>query len=206
MVQILFPNDPKMQTLYERVLAHHQEIPTIIPKPPEGYFADLVEQIIGQQLSALAADKIIARVKEAQGGSFIPEMVLETPLEAFRNLGTSNAKASYIRNIADAFINNAFEYRKFPEMLDDDVIGELIKIKGVGRWTAEMFLIFTMGRPDVFSVGDLALRKATMQLYSLKTEPKPDKFLQLARKWSPQRSLASRVLWRSLDTKGLAAA
>lgn len=201
MAETFFPNDPKMLALHERVLTHFKEIPAIVPKRPEEYFSDLVEQIIGQQLSNLAADKIIARVKEAQGGSFIPEMVMETPLETFRSLGTSNAKASYIRNIAEAFINRAFDYHQFPEMLDDDIIGELIKIKGVGRWTAEMFLIFTMGRPDVFSVGDLALRKAAMQLYALKTEPKPDKFLQMARKWAPHRSLASRTLWRSLDIK-----
>jgi DNA-3-methyladenine glycosylase II len=193
--------DETMQLLHDRVHAEVRPIEPIIAKEPREYLAELVEAILGQQLSTLAADKIIARVKENVGGAFTIDSVLGTPPERFRELGTSNAKASYIRNIAQAFKDKHFDYEQFPKFSDEQIITALSQIKGVGRWTVEMFLIFTMGRPDVFSLGDLALRRAVTRHYGYKAEPKGETILRHSRKWAPNRSLASRVLWRSLELK-----
>lgn len=196
---MLFTDDT-INNLHNRVLTELGEIPKINPKNKEGYFADIVEQIFGQQLSTFAADKIIGRIKE-NIGEFTPEIILKTPAEDLRALGSSNAKAQYVKNIADAFIKDELQFLEFDKYEDEKIIEEMVKIKGIGRWTAEMFLIFTMGRPDVFSVGDLALRRAVTNHYGYKKEPAQKTILKIAKKWSPNRSLASRILWRSLNLK-----
>ncbi len=190
--------DPIIHNLHQRIINELGEIDTITPKTPELYFADLVEQIIGQQLSILVADKIIERVKQSLGGTFTPHIVLETPQELLRSVGMSNAKAQYIKNIALAFQDGSLGYPEFSKLEDEQIISQLVKIKGIGRWTAEMFLIFTMGRADVFSIGDLALRKTVTKNYGFESEPQPGVILQISEKWSPHRSLASRILWKSL--------
>lgn len=189
-----------MHNLHQRVLKEIGEIPEIVPKNKEGYFADIVEQIFGQQLSNAAADKIISRIKE-NIGEFTPDIILKTPVETLRSLGSSNAKAQYVKNIANAFLNDELEFLEFDKFDDEKIIEEMVKVKGIGRWTAEMFLIFTMGRPDVFSVGDLALRKAVVRHYGFKKEPKHSTILKVSERWAPNRSFASRILWRSLNLK-----
>jgi DNA-3-methyladenine glycosylase II len=193
--------DQVMHNLHQKVIHKLGEIPMVIPKSSEEYFSDLVEQIIGQQLSNLVADKIISRVRENLGGKLTIENVLETSPEKFRSLGTSNAKANYIRNIAEAFESEILDFHKFDKFEDEKIIEQLTKVKGIGRWTAEMFLIFTMGRSDVFSVGDLALRKAVTKEYKFRKEPKPKTILNISKKWSPNRTLASRILWKSLNLR-----
>ncbi len=198
--EIVF-QDPTLASLYTVVTAQFGELPVIIPAASDQYFGKLCESIVSQQLSTKVADVIEARVKLAIGGEWHPEKVLVSETEVLRAAGLSNAKASYIKNIAQVWVDGSVVAEHLTTMTDEEIITELVKIKGVGRWTAEMFLIFTLGRSDVFSVGDYALRKATAQLYNLDIKAKPAEFLSISQNWSPNRSLASRILWKSLERK-----
>jgi DNA-3-methyladenine glycosylase II len=181
----------------------------------EFLFEDLVDTIIAQQLSGKAATSIFNRfkalftpgvdLKEARSkvtsslSSSVfptPEAVLAVPPEILRSIGISTAKASYIHNVARAFVEGKLEKEKIREMTDEEVILALTQIKGIGRWSAEMILIFTLNRPDVFSMGDLGLRKAIENLYGISDK---GTVLDLTHTWSPHRSLASWYLWRSLE-------
>lgn len=181
-------------------------------------FEDLIETIISQQLSGKAADSIFHRfrtlfslsleerthevrseVEDLAKSPFpTPEQILAVEQGSIRAIGVSNAKASYIHNVARAFANKDILIEAVKTMTDEEVIEALTKIKGVGRWTAEMILIFTLNRPDVFSLGDLGLRNAIKNLYGV-TEPKA--VLELTQTWKPNRSLASWYLWRSLENR-----
>lgn len=154
---------------------------------------------MGQQLSEKVVPKIIARVRASLPGELVPDVILETPHETLRGAGLSNAKAHYIRNIAQAWRDAVIIPENLTDMTDEEVITQLSTIKGVGRWTAEMFLIFTLGRPDIFSAGDYGLRRGILQAYHLSDDARPKELLVLSENWSPHRSLASRVLWKSLD-------
>ena len=160
------------------------------------YFAELVGQIIGQQLSVKAAATIRQRVIDLMGGRVVPQSVLAISDEEYRAAGMSNSKTRYIKNIATAVVERTLELDNLQNMSDEEVITQLTQIKGIGRWTAEMFLMFSLGRPDVFSVGDLGLKNAVKRLYGVVTEPE---ILEVAKKWSPHRSKASLYLWRYLD-------
>lgn len=192
-------NDPTLQKLHTRVKQELGPLTPRPPAPPEQYFEALVESIVSQQLSIKVADVIFARVKETVGGGFSPQEVLRSDVERLRGAGLSYSKASYIQNIARAWEEGLVEPALLAELEDEAVIEALVQIKGVGRWTAEMFLMFTLGRQDVFSVGDYGLRKAISIAYNLPIDSKPKIFLELAEKWSPNKTLASRILWKSLE-------
>ena len=121
------------------------------------------------------------------------------PDEKIRSTGPSWSKVSYIKNIARAVVSGNLDLQKINEKSDEDVIVELTKIKGIGRWTAEMFLMFTLGREDIFSYGDLGLRKGIMKLYGYKKEPTVKQMEKLTNRWKPYRTYAARILWRSLE-------
>ena len=161
-------------------------------------YEELVESIIGQQLSGKAADTIFKRFLELYKGSKFPkpEELLKTDVEKLRGAGMSYSKASYIKNIAQAFKNRDLDIEMLRKMSDEEIVRELTKIKGVGNWTAEMTLIFTFKREDVFSLGDAGLRRAIKNLYSIEKEKD---ILTLAEKWKPKRSYACWYLWRSLE-------
>jgi DNA-3-methyladenine glycosylase II len=163
-------------------------------------FEDMIETIISQQLSGKAADSIFKRFKGLfQTVAFpLPEEVLAVEQGSIRAIGVSNSKASYIHNVARAFTEKEIIIEKIQTMTDEEVIETLTKIKGIGKWSAEMTLIFTLNRPDVFSPGDLGLRNAIKNLYGI-TETKA--ILELTDKWKPNRSLASWYLWRSLENR-----
>lgn len=163
-------------------------------------FEDLIETIISQQLSIKAADSIYNRFKKLFPLSTFPtpEQVLAIDHETLRSIGVSHSKANYIHNVAQAFVDKTIESEKIKMMADEEIIEQLIQIKGVGKWTAEMILIFTLNRPDVFSVGDLGLRNAIKNLYQLSEK---EDILNLVETWSPHKSLASWYLWRSLENK-----
>lgn len=164
------------------------------------YFQALVDSVIGQQLSIKAADTIFARVLALCGEQgMTAEAIHALDPQTLRNAGLSWQKVSYVKDIAEKDLSSAILFEQFDQMTDEEVITELMKIKGVGKWTAEMFLIFRMGRPDVFSYGDLGIRKAIQRLYGLKKEPSEKKALQIASKWKPYRSIACRILWKSLQ-------
>ena len=165
----------------------------------EFLYEELVESIIGQQLSGKAADTIFKRFLALYKGRFPkPEVLLKTNDEKLRSAGMSYSKAAYIKNIAYAFKNNSLDVTKLKKMTDEEVIRELTKIKGVGNWTAEMILIFTFKREDVFSLGDAGLRRAIKNLYNIDKEKD---ILKLAENWKPKRSYACWYLWRSLENK-----
>lgn len=170
---------------------------------PRSHFEALVEAIISQQLSVKAADTIFARfVALFPYAKFPkPEAVVTLPLSKFRQVGISGQKASYIKDLASAVVKGQLKLRSLYRLDNEQVIAELTKIKGIGRWTAEMFLMFTLRRPDVFSYGDLGLRNAIQRLYKLKNAPSEQQLESISKKWSPHRTTAARYLWKSLEEK-----
>ena len=169
------------------------------------YFPALVEAIIYQQLSAKAASKILARFRAlypSGSGRFpTPAEVACTPARRLRTAGLSSQKISYLHDLSRRLEDGSFPLRRISAMDDEEVIRRLTEIKGIGRWTAEMFLIFTLGRPDVFPATDLGIRKAVQRLYGQDELPAPRALAELAGRWAPHRSVAAWYLWASVDGK-----
>ena len=169
-------------------------------QPPESYFVSLVESIISQQLSVKAADTIYNRFKKLfKKEEITPEEAINLPEEVIRAAGISYQKIKYIKDLADKTLASGIVFEQFEIMTDEEIIEELVKVKGIGRWTAEMFLMFSMGRPDVFSFGDLGLRNAIEKLYKLDHKPTQIEAEKIAEKWKPYRTTACRYLWKSLE-------
>jgi DNA-3-methyladenine glycosylase II len=163
----------------------------------------LTSSILSQQISVHAARAIRKRV-EALGeyGAFpSPQKIIALPDETLRGAGLSQNKMLALRDLARHFAEGKIAHEKFAQMDDEAIIQSLIPIRGIGRWTAEMFLIFSLGRPDVLAVDDWGLRMAAKKLYGLDEPPKAAKFRELAAPWQPFRSVASWYLWRSLDNE-----
>jgi DNA-3-methyladenine glycosylase II len=166
--------------------------------PADAYGA-LLRTVVGQQLSTKAARTIYGRVLEIFGGSDpSPEQLLEVDEETLRAAGLSGRKVEYLRDLARHVLDGELELERFGELDDEKVIEEIVAVRGLGRWSAEMFLIFHLGRPDVFSGGDLGLRRAIQLAYGLEEPPTPDESIAMAERWRPDRSLASIYLWESL--------
>jgi DNA-3-methyladenine glycosylase II len=164
-------------------------------------FFSLVESIISQQLSVKAGDTIMKRFLSLVGEPVTPEAVLTVTREQLRGVGMSWNKADYVQNIARAIIEKQLDIKTLDAMTDEEVIKELTKIKGIGQWTAEMFLMFTLAREDVFSYGDVGLQNAIQQLYKLKNKPTKKQMEKISKKWKPYRTYAARILWRSLSVE-----
>ena len=160
------------------------------------HFLDLVEIITGQQLSMKAADTIFKRFLALFSTKPKPEDILKIPIDKLRSIGLSNSKSRYVHNIASAIVDSSLPLDRLDKMTGDEVKKELIKIKGIGPWSAEMFLMFSLKRPDVFSVGDLGLRTAIEKLYGIKRD-NLKQIEKLAETWRPHRTLACRLLWSS---------
>lgn len=155
------------------------------------HFTDLIDTIVSQQLSIKAASTIFGRFKSLlKSFPFDPQEVLDLDEDLARSAGVSYAKIRYSKNIAKAVIEGSLHLSKFDSMSDDEIKSELVKINGIGPWTAEMFLMFTLGRPDIFSIGDLGLKNAILKLYPSGVDPAS---------WKPYRTYACRYLWKSLD-------
>lgn len=166
----------------------------------DDYFAKLCEAIVGQQLSGKAAATIWERfVALVSKKKVTPENALKVDVEKLRKAGMSYSKAKYIRDLAERVKNKELKIKELCELSDTEIVAELTKVKGIGPWTAEMFLIFTLGRPDVFSSGDLGLRKAIKRIYGLQN-PTRQEIEKICQKWSPYRSYACRILWSSLES------
>jgi DNA-3-methyladenine glycosylase II len=160
----------------------------------------LARAIVGQQLSTKAAASIWEKVLALFGGKTpTPKQLLKVDRQALRDAGLSWSKVDYVRDLAQRVENGELDLKRLPELSDEDVIAELTEIKGVGRWTAEMFLIFHLGRPDVLSTGDLGIRRAVQLTYGLDELPGPEEMERIAEPWRPHRTLACLYLWRSLD-------
>lgn len=186
--------DPVMKTL----IRTHGPIPNL--SPSENLFADLVEAIVNQQLSEKAGATIFKRFKGLFGDRRFPkpQHILDIPDQNIRDAGLSWSKITYIKGISEAILNKKLLTKNLYQLSDELVIEELVKLKGVGRWTAEMILIFSLNRPDIFSMGDLGLRTAVSRLYRIDRE-NFKKIEAISLRWKPFRSYASRYLWKSLD-------
>ena len=165
------------------------------------YFGSLCSAIISQQLSGKAAQTIEDRFMALFGPErqFTPANVAAMAVEEMRAAGLSEAKARYLRDLGERVANGALDLAHLETMDDEEIITRLVEVKGIGRWTAEMFLIFSLGRLDVLPVNDLGLRKAVMQLYGLPHMPKRPDLEDLAGPWQPYRTVATLYLWRTLS-------
>jgi len=188
----LLKSDPKMAELVRKLKIERFSL-------RENHFRSLVGSIGSQQLSTKAAHTIRERMIQALGSrSFTHKHILKTPFAKLRAAGLSGSKVRFIKGLAKAMDEKKLDFKKLQKLQDEQAIQELIKHKGVGRWTAEMFLIFSLGRQDVFSHGDGGLKNAIMKIY----KPKSAKDLErITAKWKPYRSAASIYLWASLDNK-----
>ena len=165
----------------------------------EDYFVELVDTVLSQQLSGKAAATIFTRLTDLMPKKKItPENLIKLKDEEIRNAGISYAKIKYIKGIAHEIISKNLDLKRFDEQSDQAIKEELVKLKGIGPWSAEMFLMFSLGRPDIFSTGDLGLKNAVKKLYGLKKDPTEQELLNISSRWSPFRTYASRILWRSL--------
>lgn len=163
-------------------------------------FRDLIHAIVNQQLSGKAADTIFGRLETLTGrASITPKSILKLRPSSLRACGLSAAKAETIRGLARAVMDEKFDLRTIHAHPDEKVVELLTSVKGIGPWTAEMILMFSLGRVDIFSKGDLGLRKGIMRLYGLRTMPSERTMDRLARAWKPYRTYAARILWRVAD-------
>jgi DNA-3-methyladenine glycosylase II len=161
----------------------------------------LARALVSQQLSVKAAATIFARFLALYPGADFPfpEQVVETPLETLRSVGLSRQKASYLRDLCGRVHRGELALEALDTMSDDEVMATLTAVKGIGRWTAEMILIFQLERPDILPVDDVGLLRSIQRLYGLKRRPTPKQVLRLGQKWRPYRSIASWYLWADLD-------
>lgn len=187
--------DPILYSLFKKFPS--LEIQSELPK---NYFRKLCGEIIGQQLSGRVADVIYARFEKLfPRKRVMPTGVLKLSEEKLRATGMSWSKTRFIRDLAQKVLAKLVQLDKLDQLPDDAVIRELTRVKGIGPWTAEMFLMFTLSREDVFSYGDLGLRKAIKKLYGFKKDPTVKQMERIVNKWKPYRTFAARILWKSLD-------
>jgi len=193
--------DPAMAALIERL--GEIDIETRLQRRSEERPADaygaLLRAIVGQQLSTKAARTIYGRVRELFGGTTpSPEQLLEASEQDLRACGLSGRKVEYVRDLADHVLSGELELERLGDLADEEAIAEIVAVRGLGQWTAEMFLLFHLERPDVLSGGDLGIRKAIQVEYELAEMPAPQRVLEIGEPWRPHRSLASLYLWESL--------
>ncbi len=167
------------------------------------HYGALVRSIVGQQLSVLAARAIYGRLTERFGGRApTPQEILDDEPEELRAAaGLSRAKVGFLRSLAEHVLSGELELERLEALSDEQVIAELVAVKGLGEWTAHMFLMFDLQREDVLAVGDLGIRRAIERAYGLESLPKAAQIEAIAEPWRPHRTLACRYLWRSLDNE-----
>ena len=167
------------------------------------HYGALVRAIVGQQLSTKAATAIYGRLTERFGGRnpTPAEVLADDPEELRTAAGLSHAKVKYLRSLAQHIEDGELDLDRMDKLSDEDVSAELIKVKGLGNWSIDMFLMFHLRRPDVLPVGDLGIRQAFQHVYGLEELPGPTEMERIAEPWRPYRTLASRYLWASLDNE-----
>ena len=191
-IQHLRDNDPVLSEIIDRVGDYGIQF-------REPGFETLVKSIVYQQLSGRVAAVIFARLVKAAGGGLTPENVLKMRPARMRSLGLSKQKTLYIRDLARLTRDGRLVFDELPALDDGLVIERLTQVKGVGVWTAHMFLIFALRRTDILPTGDLGIRNAMRKAYGMAEAPTPDEMETLARRWRPYCSVASWYLWRSLE-------
>lgn len=170
-------------------------------KPHTDYYRELVDSIISQQLSVKASQTIFNRFLDLFNGTMpTPKQIIETDTEALRGIGCSYAKAAYIKDLAAHIVDGRLDLDHIATLPNEGVIKQLVAVKGIGEWSAHMFMIFSLGRTNILPTGDLGIRNAMASLYGL-TSTKPADLLQISlqNRWEPFQSVASWYLWRSLD-------
>jgi DNA-3-methyladenine glycosylase II len=162
-----------------------------------------VRAIVGQQLSVFAARAIYGRLTDRFGGKPpTPQQILDDDPEALREAaGLSHAKVRFLRSLAEHVLSGELELARLDDLPDEEVTAELTAVKGIGPWSADMFLMFQLDRPDVLPVGDLGIRRAFERSYGLGELPQPEEMERIAEPWRPYRTLACRYLWRSLQNE-----
>ncbi|MBI5310998.1 MAG: DNA-3-methyladenine glycosylase 2 family protein [Actinobacteria bacterium] len=169
---------------------------------PDDHYGTLMRAIVGQQVSTAAARTVYARLCDRFGGGTpTPRQILDDDPEQLRTVGLSRAKTSYLRSLAEHVVSGELELDRLEELDDEAVIAELVAVKGIGVWSAQMFLMFHLKRPDVLPTGDLGIRRAVQIAYSMEELPSPAPLTEIAEPWRPHRTLACRYLWRSLDNE-----
>ncbi|MBC8146134.1 MAG: DNA-3-methyladenine glycosylase 2 family protein [bacterium] len=191
-VRTLTRRDPNL-----RPIARKWGAPTF--RPHTEYFDTLVDAIISQQISRAAAVSVQQRLRDGFGGKLSAASMAGAPDEVFRSAGISPQKLSYLRSLAAHVDNSSLDLERLPGMDDEEVVAELTAVRGLGVWTAQMFLIFSLGRLDILPTGDLGVRKGTQIAYGLSDLPTPQQVESIAieRKWAPFRSVASWYMWRA---------
>ena len=195
--QQVLQQDPVMANLIRNGQA-------ILQEPHQDIYLSLLSAIISQQLSTKVARVIKDRFFSLFPNQYpAPELVRDMPAETLRGVGLSFQKQGYLRNVADFAREGQLDYALISQLGDEDLIAHLVQIKGVGRWTAEMMLMFTLVRPDVFPVDDLGIQNAMKKLYNLSLTGKSlqAEMVVIANAWRPYRTLAARYLWQSLDNE-----
>lgn len=171
-------------------------------RPNTKYYQELVDAIISQQLSVYAARSIEQRFRDLFSGSFpTAEQILTTDIETLRGIGLSRAKAAYVLDLAQHIVDGKVQFDHLDSLSNDGVIAELTAVKGIGAWTAHMFLMFCMGRTDILPSGDLGIRNGIRKLYGFADPPTPAQIMEVANKyhWHPYESVASWYVWQALD-------
>jgi len=185
--------DPKLAKIIKQVGDYNVKI-------TKNRYQSLVEAIIAQQLSGSAAESILKKFKKLFKSKFPkPVEVIKTPDSKIRSVGLSKMKIMYIKDLSKKIQSKQLNMRKISTKSDEYVVEHLTDVKGIGRWTAEMFLIFSLGRLDVLPVGDLGLKKGIQLIYSLKELPNEKEIERIAESWKPYRTVATWYLWKSLQ-------
>lgn len=184
-------------TTMARLIAQHG--PCTLGKKARDPFAVLAASIIGQQLSSKAANTIQKRVESVLGSELHPASLLQLSQESLRACGLSNAKAKWLLALSQAAADGTLDFAALDSMDDETAIATLDALPGIGRWTAEMFLIFALNRMDLFAMGDVGLRNAINQLYGKGRKLSDARTMKITQVWTPYRSVASWYLWRSIE-------
>jgi DNA-3-methyladenine glycosylase II len=193
-VRHLSQADPVLRAIIKRVGPFRMEY-----GDPE--FHSLAEAIIYQQLNGKAAVTIFKRFAALAGEPLTPEGILKLSEEQLRSVGLSKQKSSYLRDLATKTHEGKLDFGRLPKLSDDEVIEHLTQVKGIGVWTAHMFLMFALRRPNVLPTGDFGVRMAMKKYYKKRKLPNPDQMEKIAKAWEPYRSVACWYLWKSLDVK-----
>jgi DNA-3-methyladenine glycosylase II len=188
--------DPVLRAIMERVGPFRMEY-------GEPQFSSLAEAIVYQQLNGKAAATIFKRFAAVAGNPLTPEGILKLSDEQLRAVGLSKQKSAYLKDLAQKTAAGVLDFSKLPELPDEGVIEHLTQVKGIGVWTAHMFLIFSLRRLNVLPTGDYGVQMALKRHYRKRKLPKPKDMEKIARAWEPYRSVACWYMWRSLDIKTL---
>lgn len=195
----LAANDPRIAIIIKRY-------GDCLIVPHTDYYSELVTSIVGQQLSVKAASAIWQRVLNLSGGKApTPKQLIAASFDDLRATGLSRPKINYVKDLAQHIEDGRLELDSIANLPNDEIIAQLTAVKGIGEWSAHMFMLFGLGRLDVLPVGDLGIRKAAMHIYGLDHMPNKDELLEIAdaNNWSPYESIASWYLWKSLENTGI---